>query len=343
MRRNESVVGDRAYSDLLALRAPALSLARAVSLQMLDVLGKSLAHEPALLDGVSTLVAAGSLGRLEAHAHSDFDCLLIVGEAHGANVDPALFALVEAVGLKAPKADGIYRIGTTASALCQSADRGSLEEPAMRFGQRMQLLLDARPVTGGAAFASLQRQVLQWYAGDSLAREGDAQWTLLINDISRYLHAYAAWQQFKRSRDEADGWYLRQAKLRSSRMVGFAGLMFLLGASSTLGTAKFDWVLGRLPLGSLARVAEVMLPKDSAAFERLLADYDAVHALLADGAVRRALVESSPGEGEPLPGRWPEPYAEIHARSARILRELSAFVLARSSDWHPAFFSYLLF
>lgn len=345
MRRNEHALNppEEGLGDLLGRLAPGLQASRKVSQHLLSRLAAALAKLPGALDGVETVIAAGSLGRLEAHAGSDFDGILIAAAGAPAVVPDAVFEAVAACGLKPPKPDGIYRATVTADTLCQASARGSLDEPAAHFGKRMQVLLDTRAVTGDAAFQRLQRQILDWYAGGRLQRYPDAQWTLLLNDLSRYLHAYAGWQQFKFSRSDDDGWYLRQAKLRSSRMLTFAGLMLLLGESSVLGTDKLDWVAARLALSPLGRVAAVMRPHDASAFERLLVDYEAVHALLATPAVRAALISESPADDDVMRAAYPEVYAPIHAHSRRMLRELSQFVLARRADWHPDFFSYLLF
>ena len=345
MRRNENALcpPDDALAELLKRHAPGLQAAREISGQLLDGLAAALGQAPGALTGIETVIAAGSLGRLEAHAGSDFDGILVAGPGGPATVPDAVFAAIAACGLKPPKADGIYRATITADTLCQASARGSLDEPPAHFGKRMQLLLDARAVTGMAAFQQLQRQILDWYAGDTLRSYPDAQWTLLLNDLSRYLHAYAGWQQFKRARSDDDGWYLRQAKLRSSRMLTFAGLLFLLGASSAMGTDKLDWVARQLALSPLARVASVMREWDAAAFDRLLVDYEAVHTLLATPAVRASLIALSPGPGAAPVGEFPPVYARIHAHSGRMLRELAQFVLARRGDWHPDFFSYLLF
>ena len=345
MRCNENALNlsGEGLAPLLGRLAPGLQASREVSHQLLRSLAVALSELAGALDGIETVVAAGSLGRLEAHAGSDFDGILIANAAAATVVPDAVFAAVAACGLKPPKPDGIYRATVTAETLCQNTARGSLDEPAAHFGKRMQLLLDARAVTGNVAFQRLQRQILDWYAGEAVKRYPDAQWTLLLNDLSRYLHAYAGWQQFKFSRSEDDGWYLRQAKLRSSRMLTFAGLLLLLGESSVLGTDKLDWVAERLASSPLERVAAVMLPRDASAFARLLVDYEAIHALLATPAVRAALIAQSPvNEDVPLES-YPEVYARIHTHSGRMLRELSQFVLARRADWHPDFFSYLLF
>jgi hypothetical protein len=347
VRRNEQHRDETprllALREMLAEHAPTLAHSDNHSQTLLAALASALNDLGDTLAGIEAVIAAGSLGRLEAHATSDFDGIVLAAADGPPKVPAAVFETIAALGLRPPKADGIYRDTVTLAALCSPRDRGSLEEPPARFGKRMQLLLDARAVWGEAAFLGAQREVLDWYAGDYLAVETEAQWTLLLNDWSRYLHAYAGWQQHKRSHTDDDSWYLRQAKLRSSRVLTFAGLLFLLGDSSTRGLRKVDWVHAQLALTPVERVGLVMTAYDEAGFRQVLADYECIHRLLSAPEVRDALVALGPPAEGPLPARFPEPYAEIHARSGSLMRGLSRFVLARQTDWHPDFFSYLLF
>ena len=334
-------------SPLDLSRSPTLAASRGFSLTTLTALQAltvRLGTECSASSSLSTLVVAGSLGRLEAHAQSDCDAIIVVAPtSHPPWPVEAFFAQVGAYGLRAPKRAGIYRSTLSAAAQLRAPDRGSREETPDIFGRRMACLLDARAITGEAAFQALRRSVLEWYAGDYLGHYADAQWTLLINDLSRYLHAYAGWQQYKLGATEDDGWYLRQAKLRSSRLLTFAGLLLLLGASSTHGCEKLEWLAEHLALTPLERIAVVMQPLDPAGFERFLSAYEAVHAQLSDPQTRAQLIALSPPAGGGLPRLFPEPYASIHATSGCLLRELTRFVLARGAAWHPDFFSYLLF
>jgi hypothetical protein len=257
VRRNEQQFDELprllTLSGMLAEHAPTLAHSHRHSQTLLAALASALNDLGDTLSGIDAVIAAGSLGRLEAHATSDFDGIVLAAPGGPTKVPAAVFETVAALGLRPPKTDGIYRDTVTAVELCSLSDRGSLEEPPARFGKRMQLLLDARPVWGDAAFFAAQREVLNWYAGDYLAAETDAQWTLLLNDWSRYLHAYAGWQQHKRSHTDDDSWNLRQAKLRSSRVLTFAGLLCLLGVSSTRGLRWRAAITGQPPLGQPAR------------------------------------------------------------------------------------------
>jgi len=321
---------------------PALATSRAASLALVEDLTARLSAALTSTAAVITVAAAGSLGRLEATGSSDFDGIVVI--ADDAAEDPAevVYAALTDSALALPKPWGIYRQGIRVGALCAPAARGALDETPTVFGKRIQFLLDTRPLYAPKPYVELQTRILEWYSAPGLASDPDRQWTLLINDLQRYLHAYAAWQQYKFERDATDGWYLRQAKLRGSRLLTFAGLVLLLGASSRQRD-KPAWLLERLALTPFERVQAVMCAYDDTMFRCLATHYEAVHALLSEPANRAALAAQSPGCEADLPSVWPAPYAAIHRHGGQILRLLTHFVLARRGDWHPDFFGYLMF
>ena len=75
MRRNENPFSpaDDPLPDLLKDHAPTLWAARETSQQLLAGLASALSQNAGALAGIETVIAAGSLARLEAHAGSDFD------------------------------------------------------------------------------------------------------------------------------------------------------------------------------------------------------------------------------------------------------------------------------
>lgn len=325
-----------------AAECPALAASWAASRRLLTALRTELGALGPLPGGV-TLAAVGSLGRREAHQASDFDLVAVAedGTAASAALAP-VFALAAQLGLALPKAQGIYRDVLPRSQLCPSAGRGSLQESPAAFGRRMALLLDAQPLGPAPALRKLQREVLRWYAAGKVGRVPEAQWGFLLHDLQRYAHAYAAWQDFRFDHAADDAWLLRQAKLAGSRLLTFAGLLCLLGASSTLGLGKGRWVQARLALTPLQRLRTVMEPVDPVGFGLLCADYEAVHARLADPAKRDELVRASPSSfDESLrPGATQR---EIQRLGASLRQRIAGFLLARRRDWHPDFFAGLFF
>jgi len=324
--------------------APSLARARRHSLTLLEHARAVLADQP--VPSFETIAVGGSLGRLEASAASDFDCLLVArdGASDGAvrdDVERVMHALA-GIGLALPKADGIYRQAVTRAALLDPAARGCLDEAPAVFGKRMQCLLDARPLAGDAAFARLREDVVAWYAEDFVASRTRRSWSALVNDLSRYLHAYAVWQQFKTASSADDSWALRQAKLRSVRMLTFAGLLCLLGASNHRED-KVAWLLERLDATPLERLARLMHEHDEAAtFDALLRAYDSAHAVLADPTARAALVALPLARAQATRDATDGPYGRIRVASEQVLSLLTRFILARHGEWDERFFVRLL-
>lgn len=336
-----SALADPGAYYLEAIACPGLRAAHAHSTRLLSALEARFAAHADRLDGVVTVVVGGSLGRLEASADSDIDCIVVVDDALeercASDRMRAVQACLAALPLKPAKAGGIYRAPITRRQLLARAGLGSLEEPPAVFGKRMQLLLDARPVHGHAVCAALQRAVLDWYASDFIAARATRGWTLLVNDLMRYLHAYAGWQQFKFARSDDDSWQLRQAKLRGSRLLTFAGLLFLLGESDRRAD-KLEWLGARLGAPPLARVAEVMQGVDPGAYARLLGDYETLFTMLAEPALRARLVATGPDEIRRMEAPLDPSFEQLRAASAGISAGLTRFALTRVDHWGQRFF-----
>ncbi len=326
-------------------RAPSLAAARGYSLDCVARAQVALTAHADTLDAIETVAAAGSLGRLEATPGSDFDCVVVARPgADGARVaaqTSRVITLLEATGLKPPKAGGIYRQAVAREALLDEAALGSLEEPAAVFGKRMALLLDARPLFREAACRSLQQAVLRWYGHGFHAADPGRGWTYLLNDLVRYVHAYAAWQQYAFSAGGDDSWWLRQAKLRTSRCLTFAGLMVLLGASHARPD-KHAWLCERLALTPLQRVADSMSRHDPSALAELVTIYDSLHARLADARFRARLVAGGPRAADAPTVDDPAGWPALADDSATFMRILSGYLLDRRADWHPDFFARLI-
>ncbi|MBT8446112.1 MAG: hypothetical protein KJO38_03120, partial [Gammaproteobacteria bacterium] len=151
-----------AGADIDWSRYPALAASRALSQRLIAALGDEFGRL-AGPDAPVFIAAAGSLGRLEAHAASDCD-LLVAGEGPlGTDIRAHIDATVAAEGLRAAKADGIYTETLRRTELLDPARRGSLAEPAGDFGRRMALLLDAAAISNDPVFRRWQRDVLEWY------------------------------------------------------------------------------------------------------------------------------------------------------------------------------------
>lgn len=319
---------------------PSLQALRRASLTHFATLEQRLATTLSDVPGLVCVAAAGSLARLEAGPQADLDAIVVTDGATDHGAVERVYAALDGLPLRAPKSWGIYHAPVDLRELLAPGARGALDEAPAVFGKRFQFLLDSRPLCGHAAHAALRRRVLDWYAAGDEPAQG--QLTSLVRDLQRYQHAYATWQAHKFERDAEDGWYLRQAKLGSTRLFGFAGLLLLLGASSTRAD-KLDWLAAHLDLTPFERIATVMRASDPTAFEALAAHYEAVHRHLLSPGVRDELVAQSPRCAAELPRTWPPVYATVARHNLELRRLLAHFVLERTGDWSPDFHAQLLF
>jgi len=322
---------------------PSLASSRHLSL---DLIGQIRA---ALIRGcgdLETVAVAGSLGRLEAGFHSDLDCIVVTrSNPDKVPTTTAMASVSEALDkldLKPAKSWGIYSSSVSISSLLDTVALGSLAESTEIFGKRLQLLLDSKPVYGDKAFANLQGQIVHWYGTAFLDAAPNKSWTYLINDLMRYLHAYAAWQQYKFDRSSDDSWQLRQSKLRSTRMVTWAALLFLLGESNAQDN-KQSWLLEQLRYTPLERLSHIMGKYDPESFAHLLATYERTHRLLNDSRSRKELITTGPDSVNDCSGSRGAAFIQIHELSAEIMRVLTEFIFARRRDWDLRFFERLIF
>ena len=245
------------------------------------------------------------------------------------------------MGLSRPNETGIYATPTTATQLCDPSSLGQVAQDMTVFGQRMQLLLDAQPVYAPSAYQSLVRYIVERYATGFLESGSHKQWVGLLNDLIRYFRSLCVWRQFDFSKQRG-GWYTRNAKLRHSRILNYAGLLFLLGESSKHGGDKVDWLTDRLILTPLERIAWLYMANGDKHFCRIAEACDRFVGAFSDASLRAALADSAPRDVNELSQDVPE-YQKLHTNSRRLMSELLRFVLARRGDWDDRFFEYMIF
>jgi hypothetical protein len=308
---------------------PFLVDARRRSTTLLAGLAGQFAEASAQLRSITSIIAAGSLGRLEANASSDLDCILLYrpGEAP-AIVEQAtntVMSIVAHTGLRVPKPNGIYRRPVTVDSLCTESGLGDLAEAPEIFGKRIQLLLDARAITGSQEYINARSRVVDWYriASERFACEGE--WDYLARDLMRYAHSYWNWQLFKRERTTDDSWFLRQVKLRSSRLLTWFGLWALLCGAAERGSGGYSWFLTSLDDTPLERIERVMGERSPALFLELVHAYEGISAALSDPAVRRALLNSEPEFSQYQKGKSPE-FDQLLLQSEVLRRAISQFI-----------------
>lgn len=321
-------VGHEISRDAGLAQFPTLAASRSWSLNKLGQLTKSFTQVADQLEPITLIAAAGSLGRLEANVASDVDCVLLqragCDDAAVLDASARVMSIIEQAGLKAPKSDGIYRRAHTLDALCTPAALGNLAELPELFGKRIQLLLDTKPLFGHCEFVIARQRVLEWYLSAGRMFEFEDDWDFLARDLTRYAHSYWNWQLFKLDNTADDSWFLRQAKLRSSRLLTWFGLWALLNGVGERGRGS-TWLNENLDCTPLERIALVFGKVAQPEFQQLLGAYENILASLADPVVRNVLLQQQPTYAGYSAGELPE-FDRIIAESNVIRRCLRRFI-----------------
>ena len=282
---------------------PTLQTCRHHSSGLVEYLAASLCARAEQLAPLSGVIAAGSIGRLEAGLGSDLDCILIIPPgrhapgAVSAAVDE-IMAVISAAGLRLPKAHGIYRTPVAIDDLCRASSYGDLSESPEIFGKRMQILLDSRALYGAEGLREARRRILQWYWSASRWSGLDQGWEYLARDLIRYANAYSNWQIFKFARTTDDSWLLRQLKLRSSRYATWLGLWLPLLYAERAEMDSLEWLAAQLEATPLERIGACLSARAPEDFQLFLQRYEQILSVLQDGSCREALLLGGPDEAQ---------------------------------------------
>ena len=333
-------------SEYPLVDCPALQAAWTFSQTRLRAISQALAATP-LPPEIVTVGIAGSLARMEATAESDCDLVVVLKR----DVDPdsetgrrafaAVWKGLESLRLEAPETTGIYAGPVSLSQLLDPATIGRVSEDQRVFGSRILFLLELQPVWGEAAFRDLGRQIVERYAECYVALDPTKQWSYLLNDLVRYFKSLCQTYMFAELADD-QRWRLRNLKARHSRLLIYAGLLFILGESSRSTTEKQAWLAERLTWTPLERLAACHAQYGDDQFR-----------VLAECMNRFVSAMNTPGFQQSLAGtvdstsplaRESNPqFKELKRNGDTFLAELLRFALARRDDWAERFFEYWLF
>ena len=171
----------------------------------------------------------GSWGRAEVTAGSDDDFMVLIHGPEGTDVEPTI-DVVSAVLDHDPSEEGPFAAPVFSEKLVQHI--GLDPDDNKNLTRRMLFLLESIPVTGDDVYRSVRNEILDRYFDDSVKPYKPPRF--LLNDVVRYWRTICV--DFAGKEWEGpEKWGLRNAKLRTSRKVLFAG-----GLLPVLECFRFD-------------------------------------------------------------------------------------------------------
>jgi hypothetical protein len=236
----------------------------------------------------TAIVLVGSWGRRELTEHSDDDWLLLVDGARRDGLQPAIDDVTALLGgdRRRPGSQGTFGVGAFSTDL---VDHIGLEDDDNRnLTQRMLLMLESTSIGGDDVYTRCWDQVLDRYLAESQTDHRPPRF--FLNDVMRYWRTIAV-DFAGKHRDDESKWGLRNAKLRTSRKMLFAGGLVPILRCHTLRSADVrPFLAEQLALAPTDRLADAFLSAELVdAGLRCLSAYDRWIGMLGDAAVREEL------------------------------------------------------
>ena len=265
-------------------------------------------------DGVS-IVLRGSWGRAEPTSGSDDDFMVLVKDRKRQEIVPS----IEEVKNILPGAQGdqgIFEKPVFSHKLIQRI--GLQKDKNNNLTRRMLFLLESVPATGDHVYQAVRDQLLNRYLDESI--KDDRPPRFLLNDVIRYWRTVCVDFAGKEHQGH-EKWGIRNAKLRTSRKILFAGgLLPVLECHQFSRNEISDFLPRQFGMPPTDRIAEAFLNHQAAdAGGRTLGAYDNFLALLDDKTKRKQL-ESVTRESSKT--------SEVFEEACRLGKELQQGLLA---------------
>lgn len=165
----------------------------------------------------TSIVLMGSWGRAEVTSESDDDFMILRHGAEGSDVKPMVEDVNQVLD-QDPSEDGPFAAPVYSDNLVEKI--GLDPDDNTNLTRRMLFLLESVPVTGDATYETVFDEVLSRYFDKSVKPYRPPRF--LLNDVVRYWRTICV-DFAGKERKSSEKWGLRNAKLRASRKVLFAG------------------------------------------------------------------------------------------------------------------------
>jgi len=282
-----------------------------------------------------TIAVAGSFGRFEAGAPSDLDFFVVSYDdaCTTQQIHSKVVMCAKELKLELPSTDGVFSEVLQLSQIIEAM--GKKHETPDELAQRLLLLVETQPIYNVEFYDKVVNGILDKYF--YLQRDyPDKEAVILLNDLIKYFRYICMNYQFKFWHDE-EKWVVRNIKLRHSRVIMYAGLLFLLLNASKYRRSKVKYIKEKIKLTPIERIAAVLTENDADP-SPLFECYDKYLGIINNSEIRKSLVAVKYAD------RYKNPvFKELKTNSDQLQTFLTNSVLDMRGQWSPKAFEYLLF
>ncbi len=284
----------------------------------------------------TSIVLMGSFGRYEACPFSDIDLVVVSNEKETEikKIRSNALKIGRELRFLAPNPKGVFsQVKPIDSSI---RDIGSHKvDDSFQLSQRLLLLMESTPVWNKTFYDEIIDRLLERYSY-YVIEEPKKEQIFLLNDTIRYFRTICVNYQHSFWK-ENEKWAIRNIKLNHSRIIMFAGLLFLILNSSKNRTDKVNYMKSHMKLTPLERIIHVYNDNNDTNVERVVGSYNVFLGKMSDKNIRNSL-------NIDYVNRYLNPiYAELKVNACLLTAELTRFIFSMMGHWTNSIFEYLIF
>lgn len=285
-----------------------------------------------------SLAVAGSYGRLEASLLSDFDYIFLFENkpTNFEEIESYLLELLKDNKIVAPNPTGVFSKNLTISEMI--SDIGGKKDSIFALAQRILLLMECKCIYNEQHYQNIINGILEKYL-DYVIKDPFKEAIFLLNDTIRYFRSICVSYENSFINDNSK-WVLRNVKLRHSRVIMYAGLLFLiLNASKRFKgvDTKLAYIKDHINETPLEKIIGVYQENNDLGYKKVLGLYDFFLKKINDETTRTSLqADYSERHQNPI-------YLELKVTSENLQTELTRFIFSPKNNWTERIYEYLIF
>ncbi|MCL2135498.1 MAG: hypothetical protein FWH37_08130 [Candidatus Bathyarchaeota archaeon] len=285
-----------------------------------------------------TIAVAGSFGRFEAGIPSDLDFFVVScnDDCTNQQIHQTVTMFAKELNLNLPNNDGVFSKVLQLPQIITAM--GNQRETPDELAQRLLLLVETQPIYNESFYEKAINDILDKYF-DLHKNYPDKEAVILLNDLIKYFRYICMNYQFNFWNNE-EKWVIRNIKLRHSRVVMYAGLLFVLLNASKYGKNKTAYIKEKIKLTPIERIVSV-LTENYVDPSPLFECYDKYLGRINNAEVRKVFAADCPVK---YTDRYKNPiFKELKINSDQLQTFLTNSVLGMKKNWTQKAFEYLIF